>query len=668
MVSAKPRVIAIDFETYYDKECSVKTLGAWAYCHHPEFYAYLMSVSDGEETWVGEPKDFDWTALEGAHLISHNAFFDRNVYEAGVEKGLYPKINFAQWDCTANMSACLCNRRSLKDAALFLLGVEMSKDVRDTMNGKHWAEVRDTELGRQFKEYAARDAKICWDIWNGFSDRWTEFERELSRLTIEQCMYGIQIDVPLLERYLTNSKKLLFQIEKKLPWIETEDAKPTSTKAIAMACRAAGIPTPPVKSREGEEAYDAWEKTYSKTYPWIGAVAQWRSLNKFIGTLETVQRRLRPDGTLSFGLKFFGAHTGRWSGDAGFNIQNLKRDPILVDVDFNLRLDDASIDEYNKLKEDGQTPEWLGKTTWGADDSAEKFDHIYDIRSLICARPGKKLVLCDLAQIEPRVLAWLSGHERLLAAIRDGFGVYEAAAVATGKYSGPKGGFKKLKALYQAQKAQTLALGYGCGWERYIEAAYILARYDVCKNDRTDPKTGKVVYGSAARDEVKQFRDDNKEIPALWDALDKSFRESLDSDFMMELPTGRFMTYRNVQRRRKKKSRDIINEETGEVLETKIVETWAYSAEIDGRRYELYGGLLTENITQAVAREVFAYLMLELVKAGKRVLFSVHDEAVCEVPIDENPKEIEKLMSQTPPWLDGCPIGAEAKESPHYLK
>ncbi len=356
----------------------------------------------------------------------------------------------------------------------------------------------------------------------------------------------------------------------------------------------------------------------------------------------------------------------------------MKRDPILVDSDFNLRLDDPSIDEYNayldakeKAKKDGveapNPPEWLGQTTWGR-EGTELFQHTYDIRSLFCARPGKKLVLCDLAQIEPRVLAWLAGHERLLAAIRAGFGVYEAAAVATGKYNGPKGGFKKLKALYQAQKAQTLALGFGCGWERYIEAAYTLARYDVCVNDATDPKTGKKIYGSAARAEVAAFREDNKEIPELWAALDKSFRDSIDSDFVLELPTGRVMTYRNVQRRRKKKARNIINEETGELIETKVEERWVYSAEIDGRRYELYGGLLTENITQAVAREVFAWLMLELHKSGIQVLFSVHDEVVCEVDADFDAKQIEKAMSITPEWLPGCPIGAEAKETQCYLK
>lgn len=297
-----------------------------------------------------------------------------------------------------------------------------------------------------------------------------------------------------------------------------------------------------------------------------------------------------------------------------------------------------------------------------------KAENIFDIRSLLIARPGKKFVLCDLAQIEPRVLAWLAGHQKLLEAIRNGYGVYEAAAIATGKYNGPKGGFKKMKALYQAQKAQTLALGFGCGWERYIEAAMTLAQYDVCANDKIDEKTGKVIYGSAARLEVGTFREDNPEIPALWKKLDDAFRACLGGDFVMELPSGRCMTYRNIQRKKRMKARKIINEETGDVIETKIEERWVYTAEIDGFRYELYGGLLTENITQAVAREVFAYHLILLRNAGIRIIFSAHDEAICEVDEDFDPMIIQNIMSTTPPWLEGCPIAAEAKCSKCYLK
>lgn len=299
----------------------------------------------------------------------------------------------------------------------------------------------------------------------------------------------------------------------------------------------------------------------------------------------------------------------------------------------------------------------------------------FDVRSLIIPDPGYKFVLCDLAQIEPRVLAWLADSTKMLKAMAEGFGVYEAAAIGTGKYNGPKGGFKKLKALYQAQKAQTLALGYGCGWKKYIVAAMTLAGYDVCKNDLKHPVTGKVVYGSAARKEVSDWRIDNTEVLKLWADLDGGFKAQVGSDFVMELPSGRSMVYRNVQKRKKQKVHEIIDEETGLMLRTEIREGWDHTAELDGRRYSFYGGALTENAVQATARDVFGYHLLLLRDAFAklddpkvRVVFHSHDEAISQVPLDFDPLIIEKIMCIAPPWLPGCPLGAEAKEAAHYLK
>lgn len=667
------RRIALDSENYYDKEITLRKQGTWRYTRDPGAYCYMISVHDGEETWAGEPKDFNWDSLTGNDIWSHNAYHDRNVYEAGVEQGKFPQVKVNSWNCSANLTAALCNRRSLKDAMMFLFGEEISKDARDDMCGVHWADIRGTEKGDNFIKYADGDAVNCFRIVDRFLPYWSEFEQKLSLLTIKQCIKGVQVDVQKLEAYLDSAKKLVFKIEGRIPWV-AQGEKPSGTKAMSLACRAAGIPTPPVKSHEGgEEKHDAWLKEYAPKYPWVSAVSQWRSLNKFIGTLETIQYRLRPDGSLSFGLKYFGAHTGRWAGDAGINMQNLKSLPVLVDDQECLRLDDISAREYTDALDLGETVSWIGRTNWGLKDEngeefPKEFEHIYDIRSLFCARPGKKLVCCDLSQIEPRVLAWLSGHERLLQKIREGWGVYEAAAVATGKYSGEKGGFKKQKLLYKAQKAQTLALGFGCGPDRYAEAAMTLAGYDVGAFDDLDPETGKRIRGSAARREVAEWRADNPEIPALWKDLDERFKACVGGDFQLELPSGRVMTYRNVKKYQKSKARNILDPETGLVIETVMEKKWVTSAEIDGRRYELYGGLLAENITQATARDVFGYHLIALDEAGIDVLWSVHDESISEVPLDFDSTLIQTIHSECPPWLPGCPIGAEAKETPHYLK
>lgn len=77
---------------------------------------------------------------------------------------------------------------------------------------------------------------------------------------------------------------------------------------------------------------------------------------------------------------------------------------------------------------------------------------------------------------------------------------------------------------------------------------------------------------------------------------------------------------------------------------------------------------IVSNCVQAVARDVFAESLLRLKGQGVDVVFHVHDEAVCEVPHDTDPKEIERIMSITPDWLPGCPLAAEAVVTPRYCK
>jgi hypothetical protein len=79
---------ALDFETYYDKECSIKTLGPLGYFSHPNFDAYMVSVvGDDGYKFVGHPKDFDWSLIKDSIVLSHNASFDETLYLFGVNKG-----------------------------------------------------------------------------------------------------------------------------------------------------------------------------------------------------------------------------------------------------------------------------------------------------------------------------------------------------------------------------------------------------------------------------------------------------------------------------------------------------------------------------------------------------------------------------------------------------
>ena len=80
---------AVDFETYYDSNYSLKNLNTWTYVFDKEkFDAYLVSIHNANETWVGHPKDYDWSKLDGDLLIIHNASFDGLVIKRLQQDGI----------------------------------------------------------------------------------------------------------------------------------------------------------------------------------------------------------------------------------------------------------------------------------------------------------------------------------------------------------------------------------------------------------------------------------------------------------------------------------------------------------------------------------------------------------------------------------------------------
>jgi len=299
----------------------------------------------------------------------------------------------------------------------------------------------------------------------------------------------------------------------------------------------------------------------------------------------------------------------------------------------------------------------------------------------------------DLSQIEPRVLNWVVGNHELLQQIRDGFPIYEAHARDTMGWTG--GRLKKENPKkYGLAKSRLIGLGYGCGWEKFITVAMTMAQFDVTEDDeavalgmsvdgkiyqepdgtryvlravrRQCPMSGTVVehvkepvYGCNSRVQVADYREKNPKVTALWRQMQNALEDAVGSDLVLELPSGRVLTYRNVRR----EVRTVKDRETGKPVKKTVL-----TAEADGVRKVYYGGRLTENICQGIGRDVFSVNMLAIADAGIWPMWSVHDEAVC---IAASPEEAEKarlLMAQTPEWLQGCPVESEVTVSDRYKK
>jgi DNA polymerase I-like protein with 3'-5' exonuclease and polymerase domains len=481
-----PKTYAIDFETYYETGLDIKSLGTWHYLQDPRTDIYMVAVAGPEGyAWVGRPEDFDWSILKDQHLIAHNYAFDGTVLKRLQEKKIAPaELEVEDGDCTADMCAYLGMNRALKLAAKVMLDRDLSKDVRDKMKGKHFRDLSETEK-KETLAYAQTDAVTCLELWDKYSAAWPEWERQLSRINRQATWKGVHLNGGMVDKCISDLNRAIFNIRASIPWIEDEDSKVLSPKALAEHCRKIGIEAPASTAEDSPEL-TTWENKYGSTNTFVRDVIKYRKTNRLLKILQTLKQRRRPDGTFQVELKYFGANqTGRMSGTGGMNIQNLPREP---------------------------------------------FEGV-DLRNCFEAGPGNVFICCDLSQIEPRVLNWFAGNTKMLADIREGWSIYEAFARASGLWNGEKGTLKKNKPLYSMVKAQALGCGYGMGPERYMEAAPLLT------GGEYRPTLQESVIA------VHSFRANNPKVKKFWDRLDNEFKASRGRDYTIELPSGRIINY-----------------------------------------------------------------------------------------------------------------------------
>jgi DNA polymerase len=594
-------MIAIDFETYYDKKkFSVTDLGPEAYANDALFDAYLLSVRDRSRgiSFVGDPKDFNWELLDGQEVVAHNAEFEWQICRRLTADGIIkPNIKPKAWIDTADIAAYNFAPRGLAGASQALLGVTVDKGMRDKMSGVTWQQAKIKGWADDMIAYGLGDAERCLDIAEKYYATWPQLERDLSVLTRTFGRHGVAINQEYLAYGIDYMVRSKFKAEQGIPWEWDADKTPLASSSFAAQCRKEDIPVP-ASLAEDDPRFLEWDAVYGEKYPWAMSLRIWRKANSREKKLRTIALRLRRDGTVPTYLLYFGAHTGRWSGTGGINWQNLDRDPF---VSF------------------GNDPDFASG---------------FDIRALIVPRPGNKLFNADLSQIEPRCLNWLAGNKRFLVECQT-LSPYTAYARL---YLGWKGGDElktQNKDLYKTAKAIVLGAGYGCGGPKFAATAEKLA--------------GLKISTDIATQYVASFRAANPLITGFWKRLQQSMVRSAcgDRQFEIELPNGRSLKYFDVTcLGRELKARD----------------------EINGTMYHYYGGKLTENVTQAVARDVFAEGLWRLGSCGVMVPITIHDEILVDAPEDTDPRDLEHEFAQTPQWLPGTPITCEINVLDHYTK
>ena len=350
------------------------------------------------------------------------------------------------------------------------------------------------------------------------------------------------------------------------------------------------------------------------------------------------------DGRLRGTLQFCGAsRTGR---DAGriFQPQNLPRPTMDADV-----------------IEDG-----IAAMKLDCEDLL--FDNVTDlcssaVRGCLVAPAGRKLVIADLSNIEGRVLAWLAGedwkieafyafdrgvgHDLYVVAYAKGFNV-DPEVVVDNKKNGDG-------SMRQYGKTMELACGYqgGVGAFRTMGGPAVAAMTDdeikplVTAWRNSHANVVKLWYGveAAAKAAIRK--------PDDLSHYDKLQFDMKDDWLRIKLPSGRYLSYRNAKIEEGRITFEGMNQYTRK---------W--------ERIETYGGKLVENITQAVARDVFMTGMVGAEEHGYEVCIRVHDELITETPDtpEYNVPQLASIMATNPSWAVGLPLAAAGFETHRYKK
>lgn len=267
-------------------------------------------------------------------------------------------------------------------------------------------------------------------------------------------------------------------------------------------------------------------------------------------------------------------------------------------------------------------------------------------RKWLVPRPGKIFYIVDFMQIEPRCLNWLVENDEMMEALRHGFSYYEAYIRAAHQearvgWSGKPGTMKKEVGLarYTKIKNESLGCGYGMGADKYTTYA------DVPVEEAKQVITG--------------FRKNNPKIVKFWRKLDNligTAARDKAKHLGMTMPSGDLLQYFNVRCNKRGHEGFVVKGDFGQM----------------SKQPRLWGGTLTENVTQRMARDILAYATVRLEQAGLPVIFTSHDEGILELDDDSSKEkaraEADRILMTPPGWASDLPLGIEGQFSTHYTK
>lgn len=694
-LQTKPRIIG-DFETR--SEIDIRDVGAWVYSLHPSTRILCMSYKlvnpDGSvihptklwRAWHGDPFPADlreW--IEAGYVFeAHNAMFERCI----CTNILLPQYKIPlpkYWADT--MAACAYRALPMDlDTVGSVLDLSTKKDKRgkellrklcqpqklkkaDIKAGKvypNWCD--DEPLMLELYDYCITDADTENALGIAVHDLPPD-EYNVWCLDQEINMRGVHVDVEALRAAVKIRDAVFEKLLAKLGTITngevgTADERDkiirwAETKGVYLENMTADYVEEQVQRLEralkdnGENADARAVLSVLQIRQTLGK-ASIKKLDKFLEWLP-------PDHRLRGLLQYHGASTGRWAG-RGVQPQNFPR----PNEEFIKML--SSKDEIGKLLADGME-NLLNLVRLG---DHELFEIVCGdpmeamasaLRGFITAESGYEFYVSDFSAIEARVLAWVAGEQWKLdafAGIDRGEGFHGSQdiylATASMVYGYPCLTKKTHGPERQVGKVCELAFGYQGGvgaWRKF---------------DSSDKWTDDEVQSKK-----KGWRDAHPMVVRLWYGLEEAavkavmmkktyrYRDVTYSYVMSDvgpwlackLPNGRCLWYFNPE-----------IEEAGRHPRTGEMK---YQVSYEGKdnkkggiwnRIRTYGGMLTENVVQAISRDLMVDAMFRVEAAGYPIILTVHDEIICERKIGTggSMKEFNAIMSELAPWMAKHPI------------
>ena len=647
------RVLSIDLETYSDVD--LPNCGVYRYVEG-DFHILLFAYAfDDEKTKCvdmacGEQLPAEVVdALQDDSIIKSawNAQFERTC----LSKYLGAQLSPDAWQCTMVWAASLSLPLKLATAAQALKTAQQKDAVGERLIRYFSLPCKPTKANdgrtRNLPEHAPED----WKLFKSYCIQDVETERDIRRrlekfplLPQEWDYYhmdqrindrGILIDKELVQQAIICNMAMSEEMTKRA-YALTGLENPNSVSQLKGWLEERGIEVDSLGKKNVASLITDLDKHSADGEALDMMKLRLQMAKSSVKKYQAAERYICTDGRAHGLFQFSGANrTQRWAG-RGIQLQNLPQNHIATLDEARDLVKLGCFDMIEVLY--GNTPDILSQL----------------IRTMLIPKDGCEFIVADFSAIEARVLAWLAGEQWRLDAFQRGEDIYCASASQMFGVPVVKHGINGK--LRQKGKVAELACGYGGGSGALIS----MGALDMGLKEDELP------------DIISSWRDANPEIVKFWYAVEKAAIETVKdhndrsvgrigfqfsaNTLWIVLPSGRRLAYIKPRLQPNRFGRMALTFE-GLGANNKWV------------RGETYSGKLTENITQATARDLLAEAMRRMEIAGLGIVGHVHDEVILEVPKGSlTVNDVCAIMNRNPEWADGLPLSSAGYTGNYYYK